>query len=74
MCPGWTYFKVAERESKNVYIALIHARSPEFEKPLSRKRELCAGHLAHSLQFACNLHANMGRSMGENVRRKVRVG
>jgi hypothetical protein len=62
---------LAERVSNSVYITLGCTRSPMFKKPLSRRRELCAGPLVHSLQFARNLHANMGRCMGENVRRKV---
>ena len=66
--------KLAERVSKLVYIALIRARSLMFKKHLRHRRELCAGPLARSLQFACNLRGNMGRSMDENVRRKVGLG
>ncbi len=65
---------LAEGVSKSVYLTLMRTRSPEFEKPLSRRRELCAGPLSHSLQFACNLHASMGPSVGEDVRRKVGFG
>lgn len=65
---------VAERVSKSVHVALIRTRSPEFEKPLSRKRELCAGVLTHSLLFAGDLCSNMGWSMDESVRRKVGHG
>jgi hypothetical protein len=64
---------VAERVSKSVYIALGCTRSPTFRKHLRQRRELCAGPLACSLQSASNLHANMGWSMGENVRRKVGI-
>ena len=65
--------RLAERVSKSVYIALIRERSPTFKKHKRHRHELCAGPHVRSPQFACNLHANMGRSMGENVRRKVGV-
>jgi hypothetical protein len=61
---------MAERVSKFVYIALVRIRSPIFEKHLRHRHEPCAGPRARSPQFASNLRANMGRSMGKNVRRK----
>ena len=73
MCPSRTSSELAERVSNLVYIALIRLRSPIFKKHLRHRRELCAGPHARSPQFVCNFHANMGRSMGENVRRKVWV-
>ena len=54
-------YSMAERVSKLVYLALIRERSPTFKKHMRHRRELCAEPHVRSLQFACNLHADIGR-------------
>ncbi len=60
-----TFWQVlAEGESKYGYIALIRTRSPKFKKYLRHKRRPFAGPHARSSPTACNLHTNMGWSVG----------